>query len=127
VNVVDSSGWLEYLADAPHAGFFAEAIEDAELLIVPVISVYEVFKVVLRERGEDDALQAVAAMRRGQIVDVDSDLALEAASLGFEMKLPMADSFILATARRHSAVLWTQDEHFAKLEGVRYLPKKKKS
>lgn len=127
MNVVDSSGWLEYLADTPNAGFFAEAVEDAELLIVPVISVYEVFKVVLRERGEDDALQAVAAMRRGQIVDVDSDLAIEAASLGFEMKLPMADSFILATARRHNATLWTQDKHFVNLEDVRYLKKKKKT
>lgn len=125
MNVVDSSGWLEYLADGASADFFKEAIEDSELLIVPAISVYEVFRVALRERGEDDALQAAAAMRNGQIVDLDSDLALEAAHLGHEMKLPLADSIILAIARRNKAVLWTQDEHFSGVEGVRYLPRKK--
>jgi predicted nucleic acid-binding protein len=123
VNVVDSSGWLEYLADGPNAGFFAKAVEDAELLVVPVICVYEVFKAVLRQRGEDEALQAVAALLRGRIVSLDADLAMEAAWLGLENKLALADSIILATAWREGATLWTQDEHFAGMAGVRHVAK----
>ena len=119
-NVVDSSGWLEYFADSNRASLFAKAIEDTGNLIVPVISIYEVFKKVLRERGEDDALQAAGMMQAGIIVDIDGALALEAA----RYSLPLADSFIYATAIRHEATLWTQDEHFEQLPNVRYFPRK---
>ena len=119
-NVVDSSGWLEYFADTPRAKLFAPAIEDTAALIVPVITVYEVFKKFLRDRGESDALQAVSAMRSGTVVDVEMSLSLEAA----RFDLPLADSLIYATARRHEAIVWTQDEHFEHLSGVRFFAKK---
>ena len=120
MNVVDSSGWLAYFADESSADFFAEAIEDSELLVVPSVCVYEVFKVVLRERGEDAAFTAAAAMHAGLVVNLDGDLALEAAALGLEERLAFADSVIYAVARRHNAVLWTQDVHFKDKPGVRY-------
>jgi predicted nucleic acid-binding protein len=114
-NVVDSSGWLEYLADSSRASFFASAIEDTAHLVVPAISIYEVFKKVLRERDEGEALQVVAIMQSGRVVDLDCSLALEAA----RYSLPLADSLIYATAKRHQAMLWTQDEHFKGLPDVR--------
>jgi predicted nucleic acid-binding protein len=123
VNLVDSSAWLAYFAGEPNAARFAGAIEDDELLVVSAISVLEVFKISRRERGENDALQAVAAMRRGTVVALDFDLAVEAADLGLRHKLPLADSVIFAIAVRHQATLWTQDEHFAALPRVRYFPK----
>jgi predicted nucleic acid-binding protein len=126
MNVVDSSAWLAYFAGEKNSTFFAEAIEDTELLIVPVICVYEVFKVVLREKGEDDALQAISAMQQGVVVNLDSDLALEAAVIGHEEKLAFADSVIYAVAKRHNATVWTQDEHFSGRANVRYKAKGKK-
>ncbi len=117
-NVVDSSGWLEYLSDSDRASLFASAIEDTENLRVPVISIYEVFKKVLKERGEDDALQVAGMMQAGEVIDLDNALALEAA----RHRLPMADSIIFATAVRHEATLWTQDEHFKGLPNVRFFP-----
>lgn len=119
-NVVDSSGWLEYFADSDRADFFAPAIEDTEHLLVPVISIYEVFKKVLRERGENDALQVASLMQAGRVIDLDGELAIEAA----RHALPLADSLIYATSLRHGATLWTQDEHFKDLPQVRYYPKK---
>jgi len=124
VNVVDSSAWLEYLADGPNAGRFATAIEDVEHLVVPSISLLEVFKRVLQQRDETSALQAAAMMQQGQVVDLDTGLALDAAKLGVDLKLPLADSIILATARRHQAELWTQDSDFKGLTGVHYFAKK---
>lgn len=118
-NVIDSSGWLEYFTGSDRASLFATAIEDAENLFVPVISIYEVFKKVLRERGEDDALQVASTMLGGQIIDLDCSLALEAA----RHPLPLADSIIYASAMRHEATLWTQDEHFKDLPNVRYFPR----
>ena len=123
MNLVDSSGWLEYLADGPNAEFFAPPIEDTGRLIVPTISVLEVFKRVLQQRSENEALQAVALMRQGKVVDLDADLALSAAKLGREHGLPLADSVILATARKFGATVWTQDSDFENLEGVRYIAK----
>jgi len=120
MNAVDSSAWLEYFADTKRARLFAAAIEDTDHLIVPVVTVYEVFKKFLRERGESDALQAVSAMRSGQVIDLDVSLALEAG----RFNLPLADSLIYATAQRHGATLWTQDEDFEGLSGVRYFSKK---
>lgn len=119
-NVVDSSAWLEYLTGSPRARHFAAAIEDAEHLVVPVVSIYEVFKKVQRERGERDALEVAAIMQSGDVVDIDMSLCLEAAHLD----LPLADSLIYATALRHGATLWTQDEDFAGREGVKYFSKR---
>lgn len=123
MNVVDSSGWLEYFADGENAEFFAAAIENPTALVVPAISIYEVFKRVLEQRGEGDALQAVALMAQGRVVALDMRVALEVASLSSEEKLPMADSIILATARLHSATLWTQDSDFEGFEDVQYVEK----
>jgi predicted nucleic acid-binding protein len=120
VNVVDSSGWLEYFADAPNAGFFAAAIEDVAELVVPTISLFEVFKRVLQQAGEDQALEAAAFMLQGRVVDLDARLALSAARLSDQLKLPMADSIMLATARQQGAVLWTQDADFATIPEVQY-------
>jgi len=119
VNVVDSSGWLEYFADTDRADLFAEAIEDTENLIVPSICVYEVCKKVLREKGDDAAKQILNLMSLGRVVDLDSTIAWEAA----RHSLPLADSIIYATALRFSAILWTQDNHFEHISGVRYFPK----
>ncbi len=118
-NVVDSSAWLEYFIDTERAPLFAPAIEDTANLIVPVISLYEVFKKVLRERGENDALQIASVMQSGTVVDFDGTLAMSAA----RFQLPLADSIIYATAQHFQATLWTQDEHFEHLPGVRYFRK----
>jgi predicted nucleic acid-binding protein len=125
VNVVDSSGWLEYFADSKNAENFAEPIQDLKNLIVPSLSILEVFKRLLREAGESSALQAIAHMRMGKVVDLDVSLALSAAKIGYEAKLPLADSIMFATARAYHATLWTQDDDFKGLAGVRYFPKKK--
>jgi predicted nucleic acid-binding protein len=121
VNVVDSSGWLEYFADGPNADFFAPAVETVDELVVPTVSLYEVFGRVLQQRGEGDALQAIALMQQGSVVELTSPIALDAARTSAELGLPMADSIILATARAHEATLWTQDSHFEGIEGVRYI------
>lgn len=124
MNVVDSSGWLEYFAGGPSADFFAPAIENVRELITPSVTLYEVFKRVLQQRSEDDALGAIAVMVQGQVVDLDTTLALSAAKTSVELKLPMADSIILATARAYEATVWTQDEDFESIEGVQYIRKK---
>lgn len=117
--MLDSSCWLEYFADSPRADLFAPAAEAAEQLIVPVITIYEVAKKLLRESGDEIATAALSLMQRGRVVAVDLPLALEAATNG----LPLADSLIYATARHHGAELWTQDSHFEGLPGVRYFAK----
>jgi predicted nucleic acid-binding protein len=121
MNVIDSSAWLEYFTDGPSVHFFAPAIEDTDALVVPTISIYEVFKRMLQQRGEGDALQAVAAMMEGQTVGLDEQLALDAAKVSVDLRLPMADSIMLATARAHNATLWTQDADFEGVEGVKYI------
>ena len=123
MNVVDSSGWLEYFADEANAEFFAKAIENIEDLIVPAISIYEVFKRVYQQRGEGDALQSVAMMEQGKVVELDTTLALSAAKISLDLKIPMADSIILATARSYDATLWTQDVDFKGVAGVEYMEK----
>jgi toxin FitB len=123
MNVVDSSGWLEYFADGPNADFFAPAIETPSELIVPTLSLYEVFKRVFQQRGEGDALQAVAVMMQGAVAELNMDTALAAARLSLELKLPMADSVMLATAQTGGAMLWTMDAHFAGIQWVRYISK----
>jgi toxin FitB len=123
MNLVDSCGWLEYFADGPQADFYAAALEDTGSLLVPTICLLEVFKRVFQQRGEDAALQAAAAMHQGLIVPLDASLALRAARISSDLKLPLADSAILATAQTYLGVVWTQDAHFKGLEGVRYLEK----
>jgi len=123
MNVVDSSGWLEYFADGPNADFFAKAIEATADLVVPTVSLYEVFKRVLQQRSEGEALQAVAVMQQGRIVELSGTLALAAARLSVDLGIPMADSIMLATARAWEATLWTQDADFDTVPGVRYVVK----
>jgi len=123
MNVLDSSGWLAYFADEPNAQHFAAPLRRSEELIVPAVVIYEVFKVMLREAGENQALEAYGAMQRGDVVDVTPALAVSAARLSLRHKLPMADSFVLATARERQATLWTQDEDFDGIPGVRFLSK----
>jgi predicted nucleic acid-binding protein len=125
VNVVDSSAWLEYFADGPNAGFFAPAIEATDELVVPTICLLEVFKRVCQQRDEGAALQAVALMQQGRVVDLDSALALVAAKIGIDAKLALADGVVLAAARQTDATLWTQDSDFRGLSGVKYRAKKK--
>jgi predicted nucleic acid-binding protein len=118
--VVDSSGWLEYFADGPNADVFAPLVGDPENLIVPSISLFEIFKRVRTQRDVEAALRAVAQMKRGQVVDLDADMAISAAELSAELRLPLAESVILETARSRGAILWTQDADFEGLEGVEY-------
>lgn len=124
-NIVDSSGWIEYFADGENASFFEEPIEDAEALVVPSISLYEVFGRLLSESdGESLGLEVVAAMQRGKVVELDSALALEAAWVAHESNLPLADGVVMATAREHGAVVWTQAAELERLPNVRYVPRK---
>ncbi len=125
MNVVDSSAWLEYFADGPNAGSFSKAIEKPAELVVPTLSLYEVFKQVLRQRNEGDALQVVAVMEQGMVVDLTDTIALSAARISLDHQIPMADSVMLATARSWSATLWTQDSDFKEIPGVRYVEKKR--
>ena len=120
MNLVDTSGWIEYFFGEPNATYFTQPIEDTENLIVPVICLYEVFKKVNIVADETKALQAIAQMKQGSIVEITEDIALSAALIGIEHKLPMADSLIYATARTHDATLWTQDNHFSQLSDVKY-------
>ncbi len=123
MNLVDSSGWLEYFADGKNADFFAAPIEDTEHLVVSSVNIYEVFKRILQQRDEHSALQAVAIMEQGRVIDLSSELALSAAQISTEYKIPMADSMILATAKEHKALVWSQDADFEGLESVQYRPK----
>ena len=123
MNLVDSSGWLEYFADGHNAGFFAGAIEDTENLIVSTINIYEVFKRILQQRGEEAAIKAVALMHQAGVIDVTSFIAMDAVKLSNDLKLPMADSLILATARTCGAILWTQDADFEGLPDVKFTQK----
>jgi predicted nucleic acid-binding protein len=124
VNVVDSSGWLEYFGEGSNADFFAPAIEDLARLVVPSLSIYEVFKKVLQQRTESEAIEAVAVMQQGKVVNLDATVALSAAKLSVDLNLPMADSVMLASAQLHDAELWTQDGDFKGIEGVNYIEKR---
>jgi predicted nucleic acid-binding protein len=124
MNVVDSSAWLEYFADGPNASIFAKPIEATRSLVVPTLSLFEVFKGVTQQRNEDEALRAVAVMEQGKIVDLDRATALEAARLSILHGIAMADSVMLATAQRNRATLWTQDSDFKGLAGAKYYAKR---
>lgn len=122
MNLMDTSGWLEYFFAGPDADYFAATIEDTGTLIVPSICLYEVFRKVNQVGDESRALQAVAQMKQGQVLPVDETIALKAALVSIRHRLPMADSLIYATAVLHEAVLWTQDAHFRGLPKVNYRP-----
>src|SRR4030042_3751997 len=124
MNIVDSSGWLAYFADEPNAKNFLTPLSDSNSLVVPTLTIYEVFKVILRESSENDALQAIVAMQKGVVVDLTPSLAIAASKLSLEHNLPMADSVVLATAREFNAILWTQDSDFKNISNVKYFPKK---
>ena len=124
MNIVDSSGWLEYFANGPNATFFSPPLQNTAELVVPAITLYEVFKAILRQRHESDALQAVALMMQGSVVDLTANISILAAKISLGEKLPMADSIILATARFYQATLWTEDADFKGIAGVQYIPKK---
>ncbi len=124
MNIVDSSGWLAYFADEPNAKYFLTPLSDSASLVVPTVTLYEVFKVILRESSENEALQAVVAMQKGTVVDLSAPLAIAASKLSLEHNLPMADSIILATAQEFKATIWTQDLDFKSLSNVKYFPKK---
>lgn len=124
MNIVDSSGWLEYFADGPNASFFSRPLKEIDNLVVPTITIYEVFKAVLRQRGESDALQSVALMQQGLVVDLTPDISILAARMSLECRLPMADGIILATSRMFGAAIWTQDSDFEGIDGVQYVAKK---
>lgn len=125
MNVVDSCGWLEYFAGGANADFFGRPLEAVDgTLLVPTLCIYEVFKSVLGQLGRERAIETVAVMRQGTLISLDDSLALDAALLSHDLKLPMADSIILATARSHGAVLWTHNAHFEHIDGVRYCPKR---
>jgi toxin FitB len=123
LNIVDSSAWLAYFAGDSNAEYFAEPIENTSNLLVPSITLAEVFKIILRQRDEDLALAAIAQMEQGQVIALDSRLAIDAAYYGLKHKLPLADSIIYATAMKHDAIIWTQDNDFESLNNVKYFPK----
>lgn len=123
MNVVDSCGWLEYFSNGPNAAKFTQPLLDTTSLIVPTLCMYEVFKVALREKGEDAALQAVAVMKQGRVVGLTTSLAIQAAKTSFDLKMPMADAIILTTARAYQAIVWTQDDDFSGLSDVKYFSK----
>ena len=123
MNIVDSSAWLAYFADDRNAEYFAEPIENTPELLVPSITLAEVFKNILRQRDEGVALAAIAQMEQGQVIVLDSRLSIDAAYYGIKYKLPLADSIIYATAMKYDAIIWTQDDDFESLNGVKYFPK----
>jgi predicted nucleic acid-binding protein len=124
MNIVDSSGWLAYFADEPSAKHFHKTLNDPSSLVVPTLTIYEVFKVAFRESSENEALQVVAAMQKGKVADLTPSLAIAASKLSLAHKLPIADSIILATAREYDATIWTLDSDFKNMKNVKYFPKK---
>ena len=123
MNIVDTSAWLEYFSDSGNAKHFSSAIENTNRLVVPSICLYEVFKKILQERDEDSALQAIGLMNQGQVIPLDTPLALAAAKISADLKIPMADSIVLATARSVNGTVWTQDADFKGLPNVKFFPK----
>ena len=120
MNVVDSSAWLEYFADGRNAGHFAAVIEAHETLLAPSITLLEVFKRISQQRDDGTALQCVAVMQQSVVVELGAALALRAAMLGRQYKLPLADSVVYATAQAGDALVWTQDAAFEGLPGVKF-------
>ncbi len=120
MNLVDTSGWIEYFFSGPNASFFSGPIEATQELVVPTVCLYEVFKKVNLVADEARALRAIAQMKQARVVGLTENIALKASLVSIKHKLPMADSLIYATAQTLGAVVWTQDDHFRKLPGVNY-------
>jgi predicted nucleic acid-binding protein len=125
VNLVDSSGWIDFLTDGPLAGTFAKPICDTGTLHVPAVCLLEVYKIIKRRSGKEIAVEVAAQMNKGLLVPLDASLAIFAAEVGLQHARPLADSVILATAHRYRATLWTTAAHFKDLPGVKYLPKRR--
>ncbi|MCL5772590.1 MAG: type II toxin-antitoxin system VapC family toxin [Actinobacteria bacterium] len=123
MNLVDSSGWLEYFTDGKSAEYFVPAIENTSELIVSVINLYEVYKKILSEKDNNAAIQAIALMQQPNVIDVTEPISILAARLSIDLKIPMADSIIYATAKMYDAIIWTQDSDFKNLKGVKYFEK----
>ncbi len=121
MNVVDSSGWLEYFARGTNVSFFAPVLKATDTLVVPTVCMYEVFKRLLAQRGEESALQAIGFMSLGNIAELTQEIAVNAAYVSSELKISMADSIILATTRAYDATLWTQNADFEGIDGVQYI------
>lgn len=121
--VVDSSGWVEFFTDGAVANEYAFRLRNLPSVVTPMIVVYEVYKRLKRELGEDDALIAVSAMQRSRVVPITQTIALAAADLSLQHGLAMADAMILATADEYGAELVTSDRDFEQIERVTYLPK----
>lgn len=124
MNIVDTSGWLEYFAESKNSIHYEKAIAQIDRLIVPTIVLYEVFKKIANEYDEDKALMAIAHMKLAKVVDINETIAIYAAKISIEKKMPMADSIIYATAEMYGATVYTQDEHFSKLANVKHFSKK---
>ena len=123
MNIIDSSFWLEYFAGTNAGDIVSDIIENEDELIIPTITLYEVFKKLLLERNEDDALLAIGHMKQGKVIELTEDLSLSAAKISKNYNLPMADSIIYATNLKFNCTLWTQDRHFSGLKCVNYYKK----
>jgi len=124
MNIIDSSCWLEYFAGTPLADVIGNIVENTDDLLVPSIVLFEVFKKLMVEVGEDKAIMAIAHLKQGHIVELDGDSAIFSAKIGREYNLALADSIIYATTLKYNATLYTQDHHFEKLRNVIYYKKK---
>jgi predicted nucleic acid-binding protein len=122
MNVIDSSAWIAYLMDDTQAATFADPIQALEKMLVPAVTISEVFRFVARHHNRQTALNAVSYMRRGRVAPLDAGLAVQAAICGLKFKLPLADSIIYATTQKFAATLWTQDSDFEGLPNVKYFP-----
>ncbi len=120
MNIVDASGWIEYFTDGPDAAFVAQTLQETDQLLVPALTILEVFEHVCRGHGEGAALQAAAAMQQGQVIDLDTPCALDAGRIAVEHGVSSSAGALLATARHHQATVWSLDERIRHVEGVRY-------
>jgi predicted nucleic acid-binding protein len=127
MTIIDTSGWLEYFTGGPNSDFFSTAIKKDPNIIIPTIILYELWKKISREKGEDKAIELVAQLKRYEIVPLDESLSISAAKISNEYKIPMADSIIYATLMKYNATLWTQDSDFKDFENVKYIEKKDSS
>ena len=123
LRIVDTCGWLEYIADTKNSKNFEQAILDTKNLIVPSIIIYEVFKKICLDYCEDTALEVVAELKQGKVIEINETISIYAAKLSLEKKLPMADALIYATGLLYKATIYTQDNHFENLSGVKYFTK----
>ena len=123
MNLVDSSGWIEYLQDTPRADLFAEAIEDRYDLLVPTIALFEVHKVLSRNLPANLVAQCLDVMRLGRVLDLTDKRAIAASEVASRHRLAMADAAMYSLAQEFEATFWTQDVDYQGLGGVRYFPK----